>query len=246
LGLRRFKRAAGALWLAAERQLRWAAAADDGADPRIAGVSLDNEAAYAQGLLTKALDPSTQPPAIRAFLEDEVAQLWSLLRPRSRVVDFGCGMGRHLLALNSHLGPSVGFDYEAAYIKQARQAGAAARSVFFVADATAAPLLGPFDAAICLTNTWGTMRDKLAVLNEMRRLSPSAGTRFVTVYSPSSVAARREWYANMGHRVLEATDCELIAEGGFSSEHFSERRLRSLLGPCELHPIGNIAYLAQF
>jgi SAM-dependent methyltransferase len=207
---------------------------------------LDNEAVYAQGLLSRALDPSTQPPAIRAFLEDELAQLWSLLRPRSRVIDFGCGMGRHLIALDSHLGPSVGFDYETAYIEQARHAGAAARSVFFVADATAVPLLGPFDAAICLTNTWGTMSDKLAVLNEMRRLSPNAGTRFVTVYSPNSVAARRQWYANMGHCVLKATDCELIAEGGFSSEHFSERRLRSLLGRCELRPIADIAYLAQF
>jgi hypothetical protein len=155
-------------------------------------------------------------------------------------------MGRHLIALDSHLGPSVGFDYEVAHIKQARQAGAAARSVFFVADATAVPLLGPFDAAICLTNTWGTMSDKLAVLNEMRRLSPDTCSRFVTVYSPDSVGARREWYASMGHRVLEATDCELIAEGGFSSEHFSQRRLRRLLGSCVLHPIGDIAYLAQF
>jgi branched-subunit amino acid aminotransferase/4-amino-4-deoxychorismate lyase len=117
--------------------------------------------------------------------------------------------------------------------------------VFFVADATAVPLLPPFDAAICLTNTWGTMSDKLGVLSEMRRLSPVAGTRLVTVYSANSVTARREWYANMGHRVLEATDHELIAEGGFSSEHFTERRLRALLGPCELHPIGNVAYLAQ-
>lgn len=207
---------------------------------------MDNDAVYAQGLLSKALDPATQPPAIRSFLKEEQDQIRNLLRPQSSVLDFGCGMGRHLIALDGHLGPSVGFDYEATYIKQARQAGATGRSVFFVADATAVPLLGPFDAAICLTNTWGTMSDKLGVLNEMRRLSPVAGTRFIGVYSGSSVAARREWYANMGYRVLEATDHELIAEGGFSSEHFTERRLRGLLGPGELHPISDIAYLAQF
>lgn len=206
---------------------------------------MDNEAVYAQGLLRRALDPATQPPAIRAFLEGELELVRSLLRPRSRVVDIGCGMGRHLIALDSHLGPSVGFDCETAYIKEARRAGASASSLFFVADATAVPLSGGFDAAICLTNTWGTMSDKLGVIDEMRRLSPTAGTRLITVYTPSSVALRREWYANMGHRVLEATDHELIAEGGFSSEHFTERRLRDLLGPCELHPIGTVAYLAQ-
>ena len=207
---------------------------------------MDNEAVYAQGLLRRALDPSTQPPSIRAFLTDELELVRILLRPRSRVLDFGCGMGRHLIALSSHLGPSVGFDYEVAYIREARQASAGAGCVFFVADATAVPLSAPFDAAICLTNTWGTMSDKLGVINEMCRLSPAAGTRLVTVYSPGSVAARREWYANMGHRVVAATDCELISEGGFSSEHFTEGRLRGLIGPCQLHPIGNIAYLAQF
>jgi SAM-dependent methyltransferase len=207
---------------------------------------LDNQAVYAQGLLRKALDPSTQPPAIRAFLDGELALVRSLLPPRSRVLDFGCGMGRHLIALDSHLGPSVGFDYQTAYIKEARRAGVGAGCLFFVADATAVPLSAPFDAAICLTNTWGTMSNKLGVINEMRRLSPSAGTRLVTVYSASSVGVRREWYANMGHRVLEATDRELIAEGGFSSEHFTERRFRDLLNPCELHLIGDIAYLAQF
>jgi ubiquinone/menaquinone biosynthesis C-methylase UbiE len=206
---------------------------------------LDNEAVYAQGLLRKALDPSTQPPAIRAFLEGELALVRSLVPPRSRVLDFGCGMGRHLIALDNHLGPSVGFDYQAAYIKEASRAGIDAACAFFVADATAVPLSAPFDAAICLTNTWGTMSNKLGIINEMRRLSPRDGTRLVTVYSANSVAARCEWYANMGHRVLEATAGELIAEGGFSSEHFSEHRLRSLLGRCELHTIGDIAYLAQ-
>lgn len=207
---------------------------------------MNNEAAYTQGLLRKALDPSTQPAAIRAFLKEELELVRSLLRPRSRVLDFGCGMGRHLIGLDSHLGRSVGFDYESSYIKEARQARAGAGCVFFVADATAVPLVVPFDAAICLTNTWGTMSDKLGVIHEMRRLSPAVGTRFVTVYSPASVAARREWYAKMGHRVLAATDHELVAEGGFSSEHFTERRLRDLLGPCKLHPIGDVAYLAQF
>ena len=114
-----------------------------------------------------------------------------------------------------------------------------------MADAARVPLTGSFDVAVCLTNTWGTMSAKTAVLNEMRRLSPAEGSRLLTLYAPTSVPARREWYASMGYRVLDATDREIVASGGFSSEHFTEKRLRKLLGPCELHPIGDIAYVAQ-
>ena len=37
----------------------------------------------------------------------------------------------------------------------------------------------------------------------------------------------------------------IVAAGGFTSEHFTEDRLRALLGPCELHAIGEIAYMAR-
>jgi len=206
---------------------------------------LNNDEAYAQGLLSKALDPSTQPPAIRAFLQQEFTLVRHLIRPGSRVLDFGCGMGRHLIGLQNHIACGVGFDYERASIDEAARLNATANCHFFVADATRVPLLDSFDAAVCLTNTWGTMSEKTAVLNEMRRLSPAAGSRLVTVYAAKSVPARREWYANMGHPVLEVTDQEIVAAGRFSSEHFTEHRLRKVLGPCELHPIGDIALVAQ-
>ena len=208
-------------------------------------ISLNNDEVYAAGLLNKALDPATQPPAIRAFLEEESTLLRRLLPPACRVVDFGCGMGRHLIALADHIVGGVGFDYERAYIAAAICSAAAENCHFFVADATAVPLEPSFDAAVCLTNTWGTMSDKNAVLAEMRRLSPRPGSRLVTVYAATSVAARSEWYANMGHEVLEVTDRQIIAAGGFSSEHFTEEHLRELLGPCELHAIGEIAHMAQ-
>ena len=89
------------------------------------------------------------------------------------------------------------------------------------------------------------MRDKEAVFAEMKRLSPDDGTRLLSVYTSTSVSARSEWYANIGHEVLETTDEHIVASGGFTTEHFSEERLRGLLDPCKLHAIGDIAYLAQ-
>lgn len=206
---------------------------------------MNNDEVYSQGLLNKALDPSIQPLAIRAFLQEEFMLVRRLIPHGCRVLDFGCGMGRHLIGLQNHVARGVGFDYQRAYIVEAARLGANTNCLFFVADATMVPLASSYDAAVCLTNTWGTMSDKTAVLNEMRRLSPVAGSRLITVYAATSVPARREWYTNMGHQVLNVTDREVVAEGGFTSEHFTEHRLRELLGPCELHAIGDIAILAQ-
>ena len=207
---------------------------------------MDNDAAYADGLLERALDPSTQPADIREFLADESSKVRELLPPGARVVDLGCGTGRHLMALDAQLGASVGIDYQMSYLREAQRACAGARCSFVLANATAVPLTGPFDAAICLTNTWGTMSDRSAVLSEMRRLSPDRGTRLLTVYSPESIEARRVWYANMGHGVLRTTADEIIAKGGFRSAHFSKDRLRELIGFCQIHAIGQVGYLAQF
>lgn len=208
---------------------------------------MNNDEAYADGLLSKALDPSTQPPAIRSFLAEEVSVVQRLLPPRARLVDFGCGTGRHLIELRNRLVRGIGFDYEKTSIAEATRLAAAFPNLdFFVADATVVPLAGGFDVSVCLTNTWGTMTEKARVLDEMRRLSPAAGSRLLTVYSEASVPARREWYESMGHRVLHVTKSEIVAAGGFTSEHFTARRIQDQIGNCELHPVGAMAFVVQF
>lgn len=206
---------------------------------------MNNDDAYATGLLNRALDPATQPQEIRDFLQAETDLLRELIPSGCRVIDFGCGMGRHLIALTDHISSGVGIDYEAAYIAKAVKL-ADSHLRFIVADATSVPLTESFDFALCMTNTWGTMTDKLAVVEEMRRLSPRQGSRLITAYATTSVAVRSEWYANMGNDVREVTEKQIIASGGFTSEHFTEERLQALLGSCALHKIEDIAFMAQF
>jgi SAM-dependent methyltransferase len=211
---------------------------------RIARI-MSNDAVYAAGLLNRALDPATQPPAIQAFLQAEWALLREMITDEARVIDIGCGTGRHLLALQNRLELGFGVDYERTYVAEARRH--APRHLHFVAgDATAVPARGVFEFAVCLTNTWGTMSDKGGVLREMRRVAPKPGTRFLSVYAPASVPPRREWYSRLGHTVVRETGEYLESDGGFRSEHFDENRVRRLVGECLIRPLTAIAYAVTF
>jgi len=207
---------------------------------------MSNDAVYAAGLLSRALDPATQPPEIQTFLQVEMNLLRDRIAPGMRVLDVGSGTGRHLLLLGERLGLGIGVDYEQSYVAEAHRLVGDRPIHFLVGDATAMPLKGTFDLAICVTNTWGTMKEKDGVLREMRRLAPRPGTRLLSLYSPESVPARREWYRRLGHTVSGETAEYLVTEGGFRSEHFSEMRIRKLVGDCTVSPLTDIAFLVTF
>jgi SAM-dependent methyltransferase len=207
---------------------------------------MSNDDVYAGGLLKRALDPATQPPGIQAFLRAEVELLHEMVKEGSRVLDLGCGTGRHLILLKDRLRLGLGVDYERSYIAEA-VAGAGARHLhFIIGDAAAVPTAAAFDFTICLTNTWGTMSDKAGVLREMRRLAPKPHTRLISVFSDASVAARQEWYGRLGHAVVEETDEYLVTDGGLRSEHFSDARLRGLIGDCVIRPVADIGRAVTF
>ena len=207
---------------------------------------MSNEEVYAAGLLNRALDPATQPPEIRAFLQAEIELLNDIVVEGMAVIDVGCGTGRHLAMLRDRLRIGVGVDYEHAYIVEAQRRAGAGRLHFVTGDATGLPIRARFDFATCLTNTWGTMSDKRGVLNEMRRCVPHPGMRLLSVYAEASIPARREWYRRLGHAVVEESAECLMTEGGFRSEHFTETRLQSLVGDCTIRPCAGIAYIVTF
>jgi SAM-dependent methyltransferase len=207
---------------------------------------MPNDEVYAAGLLNRALDPATQPLEIRSYLQAEIDLLNDTIVRGMAVIDLGCGTGRHLAMLRDRLQIGVGVDYEHTYVVEARRRVGARQLHFLTGDAAAVPIGARFDFATCLTNTWGTMSDKAGVLSEMRRLAPGPRTRLLSVYAGASVLPRREWYRRLGHPVVEETTEFLMTEGGFRSEHFSEARLRSLVGDGVIRPFAGIAYLVTF
>jgi SAM-dependent methyltransferase len=233
--------ASGSYWLP---RMSWSPARPLSVAPSQGDMS--NRDVYADGLLNRALDPATQPAEIQRFWRAELDLLNGIIADGMRLLDVGCGTGRHLFHLSDRLRLGVGVDYEHSYVVQAHRRAKGGPLHFITCDAAALPLGIAFDRAMCLASTWGTMSNKAGVLSEMRRLAPTQEARLLTVYSEASVPCRREWYRRLGQAVLEETQEYLATEGGFRSEHFSEARLRGLVGDCSVRPLTDIAYLVTF
>ena len=80
-----------------------------------------NEEVYAGGLLNRALDPATQPPDVKAYLQAEIDLLSEVITGGMALLDLGCGTGRHLAMFEDRLGLSVGVDYEHSYLVATRE-----------------------------------------------------------------------------------------------------------------------------
>ena len=111
--------------------------------------------------MNRALDPATQPPEIQAFLRVELDLLLDVITEGMRVIDVGCGTGRHLLLLRDRLRLGIGVDYEHSYIAEADRRAGARHLHFVTADATAIPVLAAFDFAMCFMGEWRTRAKRL-------------------------------------------------------------------------------------
>ena len=128
--------------------------------------------------------------------EAEVAYLAGVLAGASRVLDLGCGTGRHAVAL-ARLGFQVtGIDASAYALQRAAQAaaGAGVRLELRQADLLGSSDwgAGPADAAICVQAFgWGSDADQLRMLRTVRRLLPDDG---IFVLDHSSILAITRMY----------------------------------------------------
>jgi SAM-dependent methyltransferase len=119
-----------------------------------------------------------------------------LLRAGGRVLDAGCGDGRHLRAAVARGCAAIGVDYDAAVLREARARGSDPLQ-YIVGDASRLPFrAGTFDAVIC-TETLEHLPDDTGAMREIARVLCPGGRMFGAV--PSHFTELVFWRLSRGY-----------------------------------------------
>jgi SAM-dependent methyltransferase len=116
----------------------------------------------------------------------------------SRVIDVGCGDGRHIAEAARRGCFAVGLDYDAGELRKARERIGALRVDLVLGDASRLPFRdGAFDAAIC-TETLEHLPDDASAMREIARVLRPGGTLLGAI--PSHFTELVFWRLSYGYR----------------------------------------------
>jgi len=170
------------------------------------------------------------PPELKQWFKKEIEWLKESIPSNSRILDVGCGFGRHLKILANSSRKLFGIDNNKAMIKKARKnlAGIESIRLSLQNGKELAFKDNSFDFVICMTNTFGNLPSiKLNVLKEMRRVCRKGGKVIVSVYSEKSLDLRVKSYKKVDVEILKIEEGVVYARG-FISEQFSKEELENL------------------
>jgi SAM-dependent methyltransferase len=116
----------------------------------------------------------------------------------TRVIDVGCGDGRHIAEAARRGCRAVGVDYDAGELRKARERTRALGVDYIVADATRLPFRSEaFDATIC-TETLEHLPDDEGAMRELARVMKGGALLHGAV--PSHFTERLYWRLSAGYR----------------------------------------------
>jgi ubiquinone/menaquinone biosynthesis C-methylase UbiE len=116
----------------------------------------------------------------------------------SRVLDVGCGDGRHIAAAAARGCYAIGLDYDATELAKARTRLGATRVDLIAGDATRLPFRDAALEAVICTETLEHLPDDAGAMTEIRRVLMDGGMLHGAV--PSHFTERLYWALSPGYR----------------------------------------------
>lgn len=172
-------------------------------------------------------------PLVRDFLKKEDIFLKKNIKPNSRVLDVGCGYGRTIINIYGIPSQIYGIDNSEVMVDRARADLTDYPDVIIsLEDAINMSFEDDFfDHCICAGNTFGNMDyKKIAVLEEMKRVTKRDGSIYISVFSEKSLPFRAASYLKAG-MPLEMDDFDdetLVSENGLKLEQFTKEKLAKM------------------
>ncbi len=191
-------------------------------------------------------------PEIKDWFQRELRYLKKNIKPNSKILDIGCGFGRHIQILANFSKEVVGVDNERSMIKKARKKlGDLGNVRLFLQDVKKLNFDDcSFDYVICMTGTFGNLLDKkLDTLKEMKRVCKNGGKIIISVYSEKALKTRLESYKKVDLPIIKIKGGTIYAEEGFISEQFTKPQLEKLFNSTDLKvkilKLNNISYICE-
>lgn len=167
------------------------------------------------------MDLRNQPWARHTTAETEFILRECGLEPGMRVLDFGCGTGRHANLLSRHGLCVTGVDYVDSSIETAGKAAPANGTArFIVGDCRSIDLGELYDAAICLYDVVGSyvsLQSNQEVLDNLARHLKTGGTAMISVmnYDLTSAEAKYRFsFAEEPDKLLSLLPSTIMEKSG--------------------------------
>src|SRR3989344_8222819 len=177
------------------------------------------------------------PLEVKEWLEKEIKYLKENIKPNSKVLDIGCGFGRHIEIIADFSKEVIGIDDNPNMIKKAKDRLSNFKNVkLFLQNAQKLDFEDDyFDYVICLTNTFGDFPElKEKALKEMKRVCKKDGKIIISVYNDKALEIRKKDYGKVGLHITEIKNNIIYTKEGLISEQFSKPQLKELFDKLKL------------
>lgn len=194
------------------------------------------------------------PPAYKKWFVEEKKYLEQNIGKDSKVLDVGCGDGRSILDIISLTQNIVGIDHDQGVIEVVTENFSQYPNIKFLqTDATALPFEdNMFDAVICMTTFANFAGNKIAALQEMRRVIKEKGQIILSVFSEDAFEERMKLYRSMDLNIKRIDGTAVVFDesmGDNISEQFSRKELEDIFKQAKLRVDDivkvNMAYLCK-
>jgi len=153
----------------------------------------------------KALLPEFYPLEYQKYIEEETGLLKKQLSGAERVLEAGVGVGRIIPEIAPLVNEFVGIDNADLMLAEARKIAKKFPNVKIIrGDLETLGTIFPedyFDYSLCIWNTLGNVKDELAVLTQLARVTLKGV--IVTTYLRGTVENRKNWYKAVGVEIIK-------------------------------------------
>lgn len=182
-----------------------------------------------ESILNSLLKTAPLIPAISAYHAEETRQLKAAIPLNAKVIDFGCGNGRHLNMLGGIITTGLGIDINTQLLEDAKRCVVNDNVVFRREDIETFTSNQAVDVAFSMYNTIGIVENPQQAINSMFTSVRRGGKVLLSVFSKASIEPRVKMYRLMGLQDIQITEEKITTAEGLVSRHFSKAEILQLL-----------------